>query len=78
MTSPLLRVLHSIGGLQTAIKSRFGWGRRQSSDPKGLEVQMFDAERVLLDEFAARFHHIAHQLGKDVVGVSEIFDFYLQ
>ncbi len=25
--------------------------------------------RIILDEFAARFDHVAHQLGEDVVGL---------
>ena len=42
------------------------------------EIQMFDAQRVLLNEFTPGFHHIAHQLGKDVIGLGQIFNLYLQ
>ena len=32
------------------------------------------AERIVLDEFAARFDHVAHQLGEDVVGLVDLLD----
>src|SRR6478672_465250 len=36
------------------------------------------AERIILDEFAARLDHIAHQLGEDVVGLVDLLDPHLQ
>src|SRR3954451_5908401 len=36
------------------------------------------AERIILDEFAARLDHIAHQLGEDVVGLVDLLDLHLQ
>ena len=39
---------------------------------------MLHIQRVLLDELAARFHHVAHQLGKDVIGLGQIIDLHLQ
>lgn len=45
---------------------------------KGLEVQILHAERVLLDEFAARFHDVTHQLSKQIIGIRHILDPHLQ
>ncbi len=36
------------------------------------------AQRIVLDEFAARLHHVAHQLGEDVVGLVDFLDLDLQ
>src|SRR5205814_3340965 len=36
------------------------------------------AERIVLDELAARLDHVAHQLGKDVVGLVDLLDLHLQ
>src|SRR5579872_2241977 len=36
------------------------------------------AQRIVLDEFAARFDQIAHQLGEDIVGLVDLLDFHLQ
>ena len=36
------------------------------------------AERIVLDEFAARLDHVAHQLGEDVVGLVDLLDLHLQ
>src|SRR5262249_41187171 len=35
-------------------------------------------QRILLDELAARLHHVAHQLGEDIVGVVGLLDLHLQ
>jgi hypothetical protein len=32
------------------------------------------AQRIVLDEFAARLDHVAHQLGEDVVGLVDLLD----
>ncbi|MPL85446.1 hypothetical protein SDC9_31414 [bioreactor metagenome] len=42
------------------------------------EVEVLDVQRVLLDELAARFDHVAHQLGEDVVGLGHVVDLHLQ
>src|SRR5882724_2836849 len=36
------------------------------------------AERIILDEFAARLDHVTHQLGEDVVGLVDLLDLDLQ
>src|SRR5258708_12730916 len=36
------------------------------------------AERMFLDEIAARLDHVAHQLGEDVVGLVDLLDLHLQ
>jgi hypothetical protein len=38
------------------------FGGSVPKDADHLEVEVFDVQRVLLDELAAGFHHIAHQL----------------
>src|SRR6185437_3827325 len=35
-------------------------------------------QRIVLDEFAAGFDHVAHQLGEDVVGLVDLLDLHLQ
>src|SRR5947208_3247038 len=35
-------------------------------------------QRIVLDEFAARFDHVAHQLREDVVGLVDFLDLHLQ
>lgn len=36
------------------------------------------AQRMFLDEVAARLDHVAHQLGEDVVGLVDLFDLHLE
>lgn len=43
-----------------------------------LEVEIFDVKRVLLDEFAAWFNHIAHQFSEQIIGFGHIRNFDLQ
>lgn len=43
-----------------------------------LKVQILNAQRVLLDEFPARFDHIAHQLGEQVIRLDHVIHAYLQ
>src|SRR5215213_11206193 len=43
-----------------------------------LNVQIGDAERVLLDELAPRLDHVAHQLAEEVVGVGRVLDLDLE
>ena len=45
---------------------------------KRLKIQVLDAERVLLDEFAAGFYDVTHQLGEQVVCFGHIRDLNLQ
>src|SRR5271167_924969 len=35
-------------------------------------------QRIVLDEFTARFDDVAHQLGEDVVGLVDLLDLHLQ
>ncbi len=43
-----------------------------------LHVQIRHVERILPDEVASWLHHVAHELGEDVVGFVEFGDFYAQ
>jgi len=43
-----------------------------------LHVQIFDAQRVFLDERAARFDHVAHRGGENLVGADRVFDLHLE
>ena len=36
------------------------------------------AQRIVLDEFASRLDHVAHQLSEDVVGFVDFLDLHLQ
>src|ERR1700760_4031079 len=47
----------------------------QQRPPSHVDV---GAERIVLDELAARFNHVAHQLGEDVVGLVNLLDLHLQ
>jgi len=49
-----------------------------SKTAASLHIEVCDIESIVLDELAARFHHIAHQLGKEVVCGISGFDFDLQ
>src|SRR6476619_2776408 len=40
-----------------------------------LDVQVRDAQRIVLDELAAGFDHVAHQPGEDLVGDIGLRDF---
>src|SRR5947209_4834012 len=40
-----------------------------------LDVQVRDAERIVLDELAARFDHVTHQPREDLVGDVGLRDF---
>lgn len=42
------------------------------------KIEVFNRQGVLLDELATRLHHIAHQLGKDVIRIGQITHLYLQ
>ena len=44
----------------------------------GLEVEVFNAQRVLLNELTARLNDVAHQLGEKVIGLGHVIDFHLQ
>ncbi len=44
----------------------------------GLDVEIRHAERIFHDEFAPRFHHIAHQRAEDQSGIFNIADLDLQ
>jgi hypothetical protein len=50
-------------------------GRRRQ---RKLHVQVPDAERVQLDEGAARLDLVAHQLGEDLVGGDAVLDLHLE
>src|SRR3984957_8215161 len=52
------------------------WCRDEA--PAGRSHIHIGAERIILDEFSARLDHIAHQLGKDVVGLIDLLDLDLQ
>ena len=43
-----------------------------------LEIQIFHAQCIVLDELAPWFDDIAHQLGKEIIGFGDIFNFHLQ
>ena len=43
-----------------------------------LKVEVFDIQRVFLDELAPWFDNVTHQFGKQVVGFGQVFDPYLQ
>src|ERR1700687_3343013 len=56
------------------------WARRESAfAPYGMGLLHIHigAERIVLDEFAARLDHVAHQLGEDVVGLVNLLDLHL-
>ena len=55
--------LHPLGARDTARLSKCRSG-----------VQILDVQRVLLDEFAPRFDHIAHQLGEQILGLGDVLD----
>lgn len=42
------------------------------------EIQMLNAQRIRLNEFAARLNHISHQFGEDVVSFRQVIHLYLQ
>ena len=42
------------------------------------EIQIFHAQRILLDEFAARFNHIAHQFGEQIIRFNHVIHTHLQ
>src|SRR6516164_11204142 len=46
--------------------------------PSKSNVQVHDFERVVLDEFAARFHVFAHQRGENVFCRDGVFEFHLE
>ncbi|GEM_PF-5717398 len=57
---------------RAAVAERLAGAPRGSifwNNENGSEIQMFNAQRVVLDKLAARLDNIAHQLGKDVVGI---------
>src|ERR1700719_3759957 len=62
----------------------WGWGRFAPNLISGtiygkrpaLDVHI-RAQRIILNEFAARFDQIAHQLGEDVVGLVDLLDPHL-
>ena len=41
-------------------------------------VQIRHAQRIRLNKLAARFDDVAHQFHKNIVGLVNLFDFYLQ
>ena len=44
------------------------WGIRSAmGNPTQLEIEVFDAERIFLNELPAWLYHVAHQLGKEVI-----------
>ncbi len=45
--------------------------------PYGLRIEICDLQRVRNDEVAAGFHNVAHESGKNLVGVFGVGDFYL-
>src|SRR4051812_41844128 len=59
-------------------------GHRQASRSgpvrydRGSDVEVGDAQRIVLDEFAPRLHDVAHQLDENVVGFDGFLDANLQ
>ncbi len=51
---------------------------RAAPDPARSDVEIADAQRVLLDEFAARLDHVAHQRREDLIGRDRVLDAHLQ
>src|SRR4051794_2551463 len=55
--------------------------RRIQQNPRAVphsHIQIRHVQRVLLDELAPWFNHVAHQLDEDVVGVVHLADLHLQ
>src|SRR5947209_1908601 len=50
--------------------------KRRAVPPSHIQIR--HAQRVLLNELAPGFNHVAHQLDEDVVGVVHLADFHLQ
>src|SRR4051794_27546756 len=64
---------------------RSGFGRAGGTSPGMTTVQSHPisdidrrAQRMFLDEVAARLDHLAHQLGEDVVGLVDLLDLHLE
>src|SRR5207245_244880 len=57
--------------------SRSDFCHRRSSTAKA-DVQVHDLERIVLDEFAARFHVFAHQRRENVFCRDGVFQFHLE
>src|SRR5689334_3282881 len=49
-----------------------------ASPRRASDVEIAYAQRVLLDEFAARLDHVAHQRREDLIGADRILDADLQ
>lgn len=43
-----------------------------------LEVEVFDRQRVVLNEFATWFDDVTHQFGEQIIGIGQVFDLHLQ
>ena len=44
----------------------------------GSDVQIGDIQGIVLNEFAAGLHHVAHQLDENIVGGVDFLDLHLQ
>jgi hypothetical protein len=53
-------------------------GKAALARPAALGVQIFHTQGITLDEIAPRLYHIAHQLGKNIIGLCQIINFHLQ
>ena len=42
------------------------------------EIKVFHIERVLLDKLSARFNHVAHKFGKEIISLRHIVNLDLQ
>mgnify|MGYP007000129811 CR=1 len=49
-------------------------GRRDTQ----IKNQVFHVQRIILDKFASRFNHIAHEFGEQIIGLSHIINLHLQ
>ena len=47
-------------------------------EKRGLDIQILDVQRVVLDEFAADFHILAHQGRENLLGFQGVFQAHLQ
>src|SRR6185295_14853187 len=59
-------------------RARSKKNRKSPSRKRPLHVEVPHAERVRLDERAARLDFVAHQLGEDLVGGDAVLDLHLE